>query len=165
MLSTPQRVFREEQPYIAIRRTVQMNEIPAELPPLVGVVKSWLDEKAITPAGDMFFHYLAMDGTNNIVSEVGFPVPPGVSGDWQFINGRFRRGYYAHIRYTGDYRFMMNAHKALEAFIIESGYKEQQSLGTPENPYGSRSEVYLTDPDDEPDPGKWVTDIYVLLAD
>jgi len=163
MLSTPERVYKEEQPYIMIRKIVNMNDIPAELPPLVPKVKAWMESNGIEQDGPPFFHYLAMDKNNDIIAEAGFPVKAPVAGSGEFLGGRFKAGHYAHLTYTGDYKYMMTAHKALEAFTKENGFEEEMGLGTSEEPHGSRAEFYPTDETEVPDPDKWVTEIFVLL--
>ena len=165
MLSTPERIYKEEQPYVAIRRTINMKHIPTELPPLVPKVKEWLDGQGIEQAGAPFFHYLAMDGNNDIISEVGFPVKQKTAGDSEVISGSFKAGHYAHLTYTGDYKYMKDAHMALEEYIIAKGYKEEMGLGSAERPFGSRAEFYPTDEEQVPNADDWVTEIYVLLKD
>ena len=163
MLSKPSIKKKGVQSYVAIRKTVPMKEIPALLPPLIPQIAKWMADHDIKPTGPEFFNYLSMDKDNNIVSEVGYPVESKVQAEGDVVSDDFPAGHYAHLTYTGDYKFMMDAHKGLDKFIAENGFKEERSLGAPDFPHGVRTEVYLTDPDVEPDPAKWITEIYVLL--
>jgi len=50
----PKLVRRRERHYVAIRRTLSMQEISKVLPPLIGAVFAWLGKKGVKPAGAPF---------------------------------------------------------------------------------------------------------------
>jgi len=165
MLSTPKTEQRKEKHYAAIRATVSMNEIPTVLPPLIPEVSAWLKKNNITPDGPPFFQYLRMDNNNQFLSEVGFPVKEPVKGDSRVRSGSFPAGTYATLTYTGDYKHMKSAHMALDKWIKENGLKEKHRVNAEGAEWGTRTELYITDPQQEPDPEKWVTIISYLIED
>lgn len=164
MLSEPKTEYRQEQHYIAIRKKVLMQQIPEVLPPLVPVIRNWMLKNGIISDGPEFFLYKSFH-ENELATEVGVPVENPVNCDGEIINGSFPEGHYASIIYTGDYAHMIDAHMALEAWIIEKGLKEQRHISGQYTEWGGRTEFYLTDPDTEPDPEKWITEIVFLLDD
>src|SRR6266705_1712100 len=129
MLTTPKTEQRSEQHYVAIRATVQMNEIPTVLPPLIPEVKAWLKKNNTTPDGPPFFQYLRMDG-NKLLTEVGFPVKDPVKGDHRVVAGSFPAGLYATLIYTGHYMGLREANITLDKWVKDNGFKEQYRLTT-----------------------------------
>ena len=71
MTTQPGVINRDQQPYVAIRKQVAMQDIPTELPPLIGEVFGWLEKKGTAPAGAPFFRYFSVGGF------VGKSVYPG----------------------------------------------------------------------------------------
>jgi effector-binding domain-containing protein len=154
MISTPVIIDREAQHYAAIRTKVAMNKIPDMLPPLIPEVADWLSKNKITPAGPPFFRYLTMN--NDMEVEVGIPVPEKIMGDVRVTPGYFPAGRYGKITYMGHYSHIRDAHMALESWS-----KEKHLKACP----GTITEVYITDPQKEPSPEKWQTDIIYQLAE
>jgi len=106
-----------------------------------------------------------MDSNNQMVAEVGFPVKDPVKGDSRVIADSFPAGRYATLTYTGDYMQMKSAHMALDKWVKENGFKEKHKQTADGMEAGTRIESYLTDPEKEPNPEKWRTDISLLLED
>jgi effector-binding domain-containing protein len=163
MLSEPKTEQRDELHYLAISKTVHMNDIPHVLPPLIPEVKHWMQERGIEAAGPDFFLYKSMDQNGQLECEVGFPVGQAVKGDGRIAAGSFPAGTYASIIYTGDFKDMMQGHTALENWIREQGLKEKRIEANDRTEWGGRTEIYLVDPEFEPDPEKWQTEIVFLL--
>jgi len=163
MLSTPKTEQRSERHYVAIRSTVHMNDIPTVLPPLIPEVHAWLKKNNITPDGPPFFQYLKMDSNNRLLTEVGFPVKGPATGDDRVIAGSFPAGLYATLTYTGHYMGLREANMTLDKWVKDSGLKERHRVSPDGSETGTRTESYMTDPDREPNPDKWRTDVSVLL--
>jgi effector-binding domain-containing protein len=150
MSSEPRVESRGEQPYIAIRATVTMAEIPVVLPPLIPEVYHWLQEQGVEPTGDVFFRYLSLDN-GALQVDVGVPVAAALRGDERVRPGVFPAGRYVATTYTGPYEGLRHAWQVLEAWKVQNGID-----GT-----GPRAEFYVTDPAEETDPQKWVTELVV----
>jgi effector-binding domain-containing protein len=164
MFSEPTIQYRKKQPFLVIRKKVHMYDIPSVLPPLIPEVMKYMADNNIEEAGPAFFHYLSIDEKNELVTATGVPVKNPEDGVGNIEGGFFPEGNYATILYTGDYKFMMDAHKALEAWIHSSNLKEQVHVSDGETIWGGRTEFYLNGPDEEPDPEKLQTLITFLLA-
>ena len=165
MLSIPKIEQRTEQPYVAIRTTISMNEISTALPPLIPEVKAWLKKNNITPGSPPFFQYLRMHDNDQFLTEVGFAVKEPVKGDDRVNAGSFPAGLYATLTYTGDYMQMKSAHSALDKWVKDNGFKEKLRINADGSKSGTRTELYITDPQQEPDPTKWVTIISYMVAE
>ena len=64
----------------------------------------------------------------------------------------------------GDYMSLPKANMTLDKWVKEQGLKEQHRTEADGTKTGTRTELYLTDPQREPDRDKWRTDVSVLLA-
>ncbi|KAA0992163.1 GyrI-like domain-containing protein [Dyadobacter aurulentus] len=165
MLSEPKMERRSERPYLAIAKTVHMNDIPDVLPPLIPEVKQWMEGQGVKASGPDFFLYKSMNGQGELDCEAGFPVSEEIEGNGRVIGGSFPAGNYASIIYTGDFKDMMQAHVALENWISQQGLTEKKQITDGRTAWGGRTEFYLVDPDFEPDPEKWQTEVVFLLED
>ncbi|NIJ54422.1 GyrI-like domain-containing protein [Dyadobacter arcticus] len=163
MLSEPKIEHLPERPYLVIQKSVHQRDIPNILPPLIPEVKEWMNHHRIEPAGVDFFHYKSMNVQGEMGCEVGFTVHALVQGDGRIVGGAFPAGTYASIVYTGDFKNMMEGHMALESWIKTQGLKEKTTTSEGLVEWGGRTEFYLIDPDNEPDPNKWQTEIMFLL--
>ncbi|MEO8404461.1 MAG: GyrI-like domain-containing protein [Chitinophagaceae bacterium] len=164
MTTSPKIQHRSKQPYAAIRTDVVMENISTELPPLIPKVKTWLEKNKIKPVGGPFFQYLTYDNTTRKLHvSVGFPVEKEVPGDEKITIDAFPEGDYAVEKYTGDYKNLNKAHRELESWATKNGYDagHQTKNGVD---WGSRTEFYLNDPQDEPNPEKWETEIAFLVS-
>jgi len=163
MLTEPKIEKRDEQPYVAIRSKVAMNEIPTLLPPHIHEVIDWVNKHHIKQAGPVFFHYRSMGSDGQLVVEVGVPVDHPVSGDDRVNAGTFVTGNYVVVTHTGPYNGLSSAHMQLEEWIKKKGLTEKAIRTNEGKLWGSRTEFYPTDPVIEPNPAKWQTEIAVLV--
>ncbi len=154
--------YRLATPYVVMCIWVTREEIPNELPPLIGKVYHWLKEKQTEPAGPPFFEYRVMTGGKCHVC-VGFPLRKAVEGDDTVHAGAFPEGEYATSTHIGPYAALPGANMALNEWFQMLGYS-QRFLENSDSVYsGSRAEFYLSDPKTETDPKKWRTDIAVWV--
>ncbi|HEV7620923.1 MAG TPA: GyrI-like domain-containing protein [Flavisolibacter sp.] len=162
MITEPKLIHREEQPFAAIQTTVAMNEISRALPPLIPEVFEWLNKNGIERNGFPFFQYLSIDKEGKLLTAVGVPVKSQVQGNGRITSGSFPRGKYVSVIYNGDYKNIMEAHMALEKWIKESKEAKHENLDN--KALGMRAEIYMTDPQKEPDTDKWQTEVIALLV-
>jgi effector-binding domain-containing protein len=154
---------RTEQPYVAIRATVTMGEIEA-LGRRLGEVFGWLDSHGLTPAGPPFFKYNVIDMARELEMEAGVPVATATSGEGQIVAGVLPAGRYATLTHVGHPSELMAATKALLDWAAEQGLTWDVTPGEDGDRWACRLENYLTDPDQEPDMSKWVTQLAFKLA-
>lgn len=164
MLTEPKLVHSEERNFVAIQAKVKREAIPDKLPQLIPEVIMWLMENNILSFGKPFFEYLEMENGQLLVN-VGVLLQNAIKGNERIIAGKFKAGTYATITYLGHYSNLFEAHMALESWIEKNNLKENKEVFDNGVKWGSRTEFYITDPEKEPNPDNWLTDVMFLLAD
>ena len=140
-----------------------MNELDTAIPQGIGEVAAWLGKHDIAPTSAPFIRYLVIDMEALLEIEVGFPVTSALSGDVHVRTGILPAGQYASLVYT-------NIDKGIEANYALLKWGEAQGLVWDKwetekgDAFGSRFETFLTNPDEEPDPTKWETEVAIRLA-
>ena len=146
---------REAQPYVAVRETVAMKDLPNRLPALWDEVAAWLDAKQLRPSGPTLLRYVVVDMDKGLELEVGFPVASPLPGDGRVFAGEVPAGRYAALVHRGDHRGLVAANAALQAWAMEQGLTWKRDGDV----WNGRFELYPVDPGDTPDPTKWVTEV------
>ena len=164
MSDVPEIVTRPEQPYVALRGHVSMAEIGA-FAVRTPEVYAWLGARGLPPAGPPFLKYNVIDMTRQLEIDNGVPVAALVDGDGEMISGVLPAGRYATLTHVGHPSELIGATKALLDWAAGQGLAWDMSLGADGERWGSRLEIYLTDPRQEPDMSKWVTQLAFRLAD
>jgi effector-binding domain-containing protein len=165
MSAAPEIVTRAEQPYVAIRGHVSMAEIGA-FAVRTPEVYAWLGAHGVAPAGPPFLKYNVIDMAHQLEIDNGVPVATPVDGaDGEVISGVLPAGRYATLTHVGHPSELYGATKALLDWAAEQGLTWDMSPGADGERWGSRVEIYLTDPREEPDMSKWVTRLEFRLAD
>ncbi len=155
-------LIKSEMPYAALRKTVNQQDIPTEIPPLIGVLAELLQKENIKISGDCFFRYLSCTKSGQITIDVGFPIDSAHSKPEHIQFGSFPDGKYASVMHTGDYKQLMNAHVYLEKFIKSNNLTADEQLSDDGIEWGCRVEVYMTEPDTTP-VEEWKTEVLFLL--
>lgn len=161
---TPQIEVRAEQPYVAISARLPMSQLGA-LGARLGEVFAWLDARGITPAGAPFFKYDEIDMAHELHVEAGVPVASPVEADEDVTSGVLAGGRYATLVHVGHPDQLEQATAALLSWAEERGLRWDMTAGEHGDVWGSRLEFYLTDPAEEPDMAKWVTQLAFRLAE
>ncbi len=164
MSAAPEIVTRAEQPYVAIRGRVSMAEIGA-FAVRTPEVFAWLGAHGLPPAGPPFMRYNVIDMARELEIDNGVPVAAPVEGDAEVIAGVLPAGRYATLIHVGHPSELMAATKALLDWAAAQGLSWDMSPSADGERWGSRLEIYLTDPSEEPDMSKWVTQLAFRLAD
>lgn len=164
MITAPKLEDRSEQPYVAIRTQATMDELGTVIPQLLGDVFAWLGKQGIASAGAPFIRYLVVDMAAKLDIEVGVPVAGGVPGDGRISAGVLPAGRYATLIYT-DVRRGVEANAALLDWGAAQGLVWDSWAAENGDGFGARLESYLTDPDEEPDPAKWETEVAIRVAE
>jgi hypothetical protein len=105
-----------------------------------------LAEHGVAPAGAPYIRYHRHDEVLEL--ELGVPVPDGVEADAGLPGGRT-----AILRHVGPFDGLRAACDRLIEWVAERG----------ETASGPLWEVYVTNPREEPDSSKWITDIHIPL--
>ncbi|HTX84229.1 MAG TPA: GyrI-like domain-containing protein [Streptosporangiaceae bacterium] len=159
---TPQITERPEQPYVAIRADVTMEQLPG-LADRLGEVFGWLAERAIAPAGPPFFRYRVIDMERQLKVEAGVPVPTAVEGDNRVTAGVLPAGRYATATHVGTYDGLMGAVDNLLQWADAQNLQWDKSDAEEGERWACRLEIYLTDPAEQPDSARWETQLAFRL--
>jgi effector-binding domain-containing protein len=162
MATTPEITERAEQPYVAIKADVTMEQLPG-LGDQLGEVFGWLAGRGVTPAGPPFFRYNVIDMAGLLAVEAGVPVPAPVEGDGRVIAGVLPAGRYATALHLGHYDGLAGAVDSLLQWADAQGLEWDRSNADDGEHWGCRLENYLTDPRQQPDPSKWETELAFRL--
>jgi effector-binding domain-containing protein len=165
MSAAPEIVTRAAEPYVAIRARVTMAELGAVVPPLNGEVFRWLAERGAAPAGAPFWKYNVIDMDRELEIDAGVTVPQPLTGDGRVVAGTLPAGRYATLTHVGHPSELAGVTQALQDWAADQGLAWDMSPGEDGERWGSRLEFYLTDPAQEPDMSKWVTQLAFRLAD
>ena len=149
-MSVPEIVTRTAQPYVAIRGHVSMAEIGA-FAVRTPEVFAWLGARGLPPAGPPFLKYNVIDMTRQLEIDNGVPVAAPVDVDAEVISGVLPAGRYATLTHVGHPSELMGATKTLLDWAAGQGLTWDMSPDADGDRWGSRLEIYLTDPREEPD--------------
>lgn len=151
---------RTEQPYVSIPIRATLREW-GSVNALVPEVFGWLAARDIPPAGALFYRHRIVGGMDEKFEvEVGVPVGSPVPGDDRVVAGAKPGGRYAVRIHRGHPDSIAETHLALVAWAAEQGFpavrKGEEWVGM--------FESYLTNPEVEPDPAKWETELAYLVS-
>ena len=139
---------REEQPTAACSTTLAVPEIPPWLARTYGAVAGALDTQGSRPVGPPFARFHPIPGERFEV-EAGFPVAGAVAPRGDVRPSSLPGGAVATTMHVGPYDAMEPAYAALASWVAE----HEGEIA------GDAWEVYLSDPEQEPDPATWRTEI------
>lgn len=154
---------RGEQAYVCVRRRLRRAELGPELGPRFAELGQWLAARERKPSGPPFFRYLVVDTDQHLEVEAAQPVARPVSGDETVSTGIVPAGRYLVATHIGPYDGLQAVTARLKAWAAEHGLPLAMSLDGTE--WEARLETYLTDPSEEPDPARWVTELAIMLAE
>jgi effector-binding domain-containing protein len=165
MTEEPEIVELPARPYVSILATVTMETLGAVVPPLNGEVRAWLAARGAAPAGPPFWKYNVIDMARGLEIEAGSPVAEGISGDGRVLAGVLPAGRYATLWHVGHPETLIAATGALLDWAAAKGLRWDMSPSPEGERWGSRLEIYHSDPVTEPDMAKWQTQLAFRLAD
>jgi effector-binding domain-containing protein len=163
MTTGPRIVERDDQPYLGITTTTDIehfDEILASLRELFG----WFAERGLTPVGAPFFRYNVVEMPGTLEVEVGVPVGPGTPGDGRVTPGVLPAGRYASLTYVGPPDDLARVTAELLDWGAARGLAWDVSTVDGQERWGSRLEIYHTDPAVQPDMAKWETELAFRIA-
>lgn len=124
---------------------------------------SALDRSGVPADGPLLFRYprIAMPHLT-----VGFAVPVGAGAVLpdDLVESSLPAGHYAHLCHWGPYERLIAATARLLDFISAVGECPDVVRGPDGDYFAGRFEVYPNGPDDEPNPDRWETQLYIKLA-
>jgi uncharacterized RDD family membrane protein YckC/effector-binding domain-containing protein len=161
----PTIIDRQAEPYLSVPVSVTMETIGPAIPATHGRLLAWMSAHGVEPAGPPFVRYNLIDMERGLEIEIGVPVAPGTAGEAPVMAGVLPAGRYASLTHVGPYEKLYDANAALQAWAAGQGIRFDMAETPDGDRFGSRLEIYLTDPIEEPNPANWRTDVIYRLAD
>ena len=165
MTTAPDITELSARPYVAIPASVTMATLSTAVPPLTGEVLGWLAARGTTPAGPPFWKYNVIDMARTLEVESGWPVAEPMTGDGRVVSGVLPAGRYVTMRHLGHHSTLGAVTAGLLDWAAAQGLKWDMVPSAAGERWAARLEIYLTDPQIEPDMTKWVTELAFRLAD
>jgi len=139
---------RREQPTAVRRAMIDVTEIGNWLGATYHEVVTFLATHGLAPSGPPFARYHPV-GQGRFRAEAGFPVAREIETEDDVSASVLPGGLVATTLHVGPYDAMEPAYQALASWVGEHGGETT----------GDAWEVYLSDPNDEPDPALWRTEV------
>ena len=135
------------RPTAVMRGEMPAHEVPTWLANCYRTVHEYLRSAGMAPAGPPFarFTFLGED----MAVEAGFPCPREIDGDGRVEPSALPEGRAAVTSHFGRYEDLEVAYRAMHSWLRARGYAEA----------GPHWEVYFSDPQADPDPRHWRTDV------
>ncbi len=163
MKPKPRLENRSAMPFAAIRAQVPI-PFGQYLQPMWSEVHDWLSSVGCKPSGAPITRYLTTDMDRLLDIEVGFPIAEVIPGGSRVSVSLIPEGRYAVYPYYGSYQGLglVKATADLLEWAEQHGIQWKKSQVDGVEWWEARYENYLTDPDLELDPKKWLTEITFL---
>lgn len=163
-MTSPTIIERAAQPYVAYRESVPMGQVAAPARHFAEIF-GWLGERGIAPAGAPFYKYDLIDMAHELVIEAGVPVAAVPDVPAEMIAGVLPAGRYATVTHTGHPDELMEVTRRLLEWAEEQGLTWDMTETAQGDRFACRLEIYYSNPQEEPDMTKWVTELAFRLAD
>jgi hypothetical protein len=119
----------------------------------------------VTPAGPPFWKYDVIDMARRLEVEAGVPVAGPLAGDERVVGGVLPEGRYVTLHHAVAPETLLGATASLLDWAANNGLTFDMSQSPEGERWGARLEIFLTNPQDEPDMSKWETQLAFRLAD
>jgi effector-binding domain-containing protein len=165
MTFAPEILQNEAVPYVCIPIRASLQQWDAVNQQLANVY-AWLDERDIAPAGAPFYRYRVIGGDAQPWElDVAVPVATAVSGDERVASDELPSGTYAVHTHHGHPDGLFEAGRLMLEWAERTGHQWDVRDESGEQIWGGRCEIFMTDPETEPDLNKWETRMVWRLRD
>ena len=131
-----------------VKAQVRVDELPDFFGEAFEATMSTIEQQGLEATGPPFAYYPATP-TTVIHLEAGFPASDDVDPDGTVDAFELPGGTAVMTTHFGPYDTMEETYALMRSWMADHGYEPSPGLW----------EVYLTGPDDEPDPARWRTRI------
>ncbi|WP_255553184.1 GyrI-like domain-containing protein [Ktedonobacter sp. SOSP1-52] len=163
-MTEPKSEDRMAQPYMGMRTRIPMQELGVVIPQYIGEVFAFLGKQGVAPVHAPFVRYHVINMPEMLDIEVGIPVASPLPDEDRIHGGVLPAGRYASLVYTGIENGIQ-ANAALMEWGARHGLVWDSRETKDGEAFGSRFESFLTDPEKQPDQGKWETEVAIRLAE
>jgi effector-binding domain-containing protein len=136
-----------------VHALVEPDQLPAFCSRALGHVLAAMEAQGTLPAGEPFVLYHgAPNGTVDV--EAGFPILGAFVAAGEVVPSALPAGRLVTGMHRGPYHTLASTCAAMRDWATGHGWR----------PTGELWEVYLTDPEREPDPGRWRTEVFLRVT-
>ena len=153
MIDTPAIVQTEPLHYAALHVTCALNEMGKVMGPGIGEVVAALKAQDVHPAGPWFTHHFHKP-TETFDFEICFPVAEPIEPHGRVTPGIWPATKVARTVYHGNYSGLPHAWPELDEWMKAENYAGGTEFW----------ERYLVNPNENPDPDEWRTELNWPLA-
>jgi effector-binding domain-containing protein len=144
-----------EQPTAVVRERVALGDLPQFFGRAYHATMAAIQAQGLHPTGPPFSKYLGKPTGGVADVEAGFPVSGAISDADGVIAGTLPGGKVVEAMHVGPYDTMQQTYEEVMRFVAERGLAPSDEMW----------EVYLSDPQTEPDPAGWRTQIFWPVAE
>jgi effector-binding domain-containing protein len=138
----------ERTPVLFVHKEVPLTGIPAALGEAYNAVFAYAASRGVHPSGAPYARYFTVS-PEKVVLDAGIPLLGPLAGEGVVESGVLPAGEAAVTTHIGRYEEMEPAYAAMRAWMRANGRQEA----------GAPWEIYLSDPQQEPDPATWRTEV------
>lgn len=142
-------VVLESKKTLSIRETCSFAELGDKFGEIYSEIGKFRKENALKSAGFPFGIYHSFS-PEKIDLEAGIPIEGGTEPEGRINISETYAGKAVMTAFAGPYDKLADAWKRFAEVVDDAGYKLA----------GPCFEVYITDPEEEPDSSKWITELY-----
>lgn len=165
MSSQPTVESRAPKHYVGIPVKVSLREW-YRANALVPEIYQWLAEHDVVPTGGPIYRYHTIgDDDREFDLEVCVPVANPVQAAGRVHAGIVPAGRYAVMVHEGHPDKQHRSHAALQEWAAARNLVLDKTGDGHDEVWAARCESYLTNPEEQPDPDKWSTEIAYLLKE
>ncbi|HEX7351789.1 GyrI-like domain-containing protein [Brachybacterium sp.] len=159
----PTLVQRAPTPYAALAASVTMAELDTVIPAALDEVAARLAARGIAPIGPPLIRYRVIDMDGLLQIENGWPVADLAGAPDSLVLDTLPGGTYGSATYR-DVREGVAGNAALLDWGREQGHMWDR-WDTPEgDAFASRIELFLTGPEEDPDPATWLNEVAIKVV-
>ncbi|MBN3033954.1 MAG: SRPBCC family protein [Bacteroidales bacterium] len=137
-------------PALTILDSCNMADIGTKMGKMFGELQAYVEKNRIETTGPPFCAYPDWDPSKKIVMLAGIPIKKPVKAMGTIKMSKTYQGKTLMAVHYGAYEATPKTYEKIQGYMKEKGYQ----------PNGTPWEIYITDPMNEPDVSKWVTEVY-----
>jgi effector-binding domain-containing protein len=144
--------------YMYTTSVAKLSELDENTEPMMNVVMDFITNNNLNMAGKPFTLYNEIDNANNtVIFSTGVPVKERVitpEGS-PVVCGFMEPVLAVKVSLKGNYKHLSEAYSKGESYIEKNSHLK--------DPMGKMFEVYITDPEETPNPANWLTEVYIPI--
>jgi effector-binding domain-containing protein len=142
----------EARPTAVLRGRVKLADLATFFAHSLPLVLDAIETQGAVPGGEPFAYYRGMPN-GSVDVEAGFPVVGAFAPIGRIVPGHLPGGRVVAGLHLGPYDSVGRTYARMSAWAIAHGLRPTQDMW----------EVYLTDPEREPDPLRWRTGLFLRV--